>query len=360
MRIGVVGGGQLARMLAMAAYPLGMQVTVLDASSDASAGQVADLVHGDFSDRKALGRLADASDVVTFDFENVPAASADWLAARVPVRPGARALEMSQDRIAEKELFTRLGIPTPRFAPVDGTADLEAAISVTGLPAVLKTRRLGYDGKGQRVVRDMSSAMEAVEQLGSGLVLESFVDFERELSIIAVRGMGGEVAFYPMVENLHRDGILRHSSAPATATAHAQDARDAVERLLVELDYVGVFTLELFETTDGLLANEFAPRVHNSGHWTIEGAVTSQFENHLRAVAGLPLGSTAPRGASVMVNFIGSMPDADKVLSLPGAHLHDYGKRPRPGRKLGHATLNAPAAEELDPVLARLITIARG
>lgn len=360
MRVGIVGGGQLARMLALAAYPLGFSVTVLDGTADATAGQVAPLIHGDFTDRDALGQLAAASDVVTFDFENVPAVSAEWLAARVAVHPGPPALAAAQDRIVEKTLFRDLGIPTPRFAAVDSADGIGAAIEQTGLPAVLKTRRLGYDGKGQRVVRDMDAAREAVAELGgTDLILETLVNFERELSVVVARGRDGQVAAYPVTENVHRDGILHTSVAPASASPHSDGAVALAVKLATELRYVGVLALELFECADGLLANEFAPRVHNSGHWTIEGAVTSQFENHVRAISGLPLGDTAARGHAAMLNFVGELPDAAAVLGIAGAHLHDYAKQPRPGRKVGHATacaIDAPALQHAFAELCKLDT----
>ncbi|MEX0901050.1 MAG: 5-(carboxyamino)imidazole ribonucleotide synthase [Gammaproteobacteria bacterium] len=348
MRVGIVGGGQLGRMLAFAARPLGLEVTVLDASEDAPAAAFAPMIVGDFGDRGALGRLADASDVVTFDFENVPADAADWLEERVCVRPGPRALRVAQDRIAEKSLFTALDIPVAPYAAVDDTRSLTDALAVTGLPAVLKTRRLGYDGKGQCVVRSAEDAERARITLGgTDLILEGFVQFDREVSLVAARAIDGTVAAYPMVENLHRDGILHTTHAPAKPGRFDADASSFVAHLLDELDYVGVIALELFECADGLRANEFAPRVHNSGHWTIEGAVTSQFENHLRAITGMPLGETTALGPSAMVNFIGGMPDAAAIAAIPGAHLHDYGKTARPGRKLGHATVTAMTRDEL-------------
>lgn len=358
MRVGIVGGGQLARMLALAAYPLGYTVTVLDGTADATAGRVAPLIHGNFSDREALGRLAEASDVVTFDFENVPAASAEWLAARVAVHPGPPALAAAQDRVVEKSLFRDLGIPTPAFAAVDSIDDLDAALACTGLPAVLKTRRFGYDGKGQRVVRDPEAARVAVTDLGgSDLILESFVPFQRELSVLVARGADGKVATYPVTENVHRDGILHTSIAPAPASPHSDEAHELAKKLATELRYVGVLALELFECADGLLANEFAPRVHNSGHWTIEGAVTSQFENHLRAVTGQPLGDVSARGHAAMLNFIGRMPDRAAALRVHGVHLHDYAKQPRPGRKVGHATVCADDAAGLQRSLEELLAL---
>jgi 5-(carboxyamino)imidazole ribonucleotide synthase len=289
----------------------------LDPAPEACAGDVGELVVASYDDPAGLDRLADGADAVTYEFENVPVEAA----RRVRALPDARALELGQDRLVEKELFRRLGIETAPFG----------ALADTGLPALVKSRRLGYDGKGQRVV-------EAEEPLASDELAESIVRFERELSIVAVRGRDGETAFYPLVENEHRGGILAVTRAPAAA-APEYEAQLIATRLLDELGYVGVLAVELFEVGGTLLANEFAPRVHNTGHWTIDGADTSQFESHLRAILGLPLGSTAARGASVMVNLVGSLPPLDTLLAVPGAHVHLYGKEPRAGRKLGHVTL---------------------
>jgi 5-(carboxyamino)imidazole ribonucleotide synthase len=288
---------------------------------------------------------------VTYEWEGVPAAAARFLDRQHVVRPGARSLEIAQDRLAEKETFRRLGIATPEYATVLRRDDLDGAIgAVGGLPAVLKTRHGGYDGKGQRVLRQTDDVDAAWAELGGvPLILEVLVPFVRELSVVAVRAADGEIACWPLVENVHEAGILRISRAPAPALDAALQARgvELATRLLVDLDHVGVLAVELFEVGGELVANELAPRVHNSGHWTIEGAETSQFENHLRAVLGLPLGSTAARGMSVMVNCIGEMPDAAAVLAVPGTHLHDYGKVARPGRKLGHVTVVADDADTL-------------
>ena len=309
-------------MLALAGIPLGLRFRFLDPAADAPAGEVGELVVGAYDDPAALTRLATGADAVTYEFENVPVAAARAVGAV----PASRALELGQDRLTEKELFTRLGIPTARYG----------AVADTGLPALVKSRRLGYDGKGQRLV-------ERDEQLGEGELAEEIVPFGRELSLVAVRGRDGDTRFWPLAENVHRDGILRVSRAPAPA-APAAEAERLVTRLLDDLGYVGVIALELFDLDGRLLANEFAPRVHNTGHWTIDGAETSQFENHLRAILGLPLGSTAARAPSTMVNLIGGVPDVGRLLALPGAHVHLYGKEPRPGRKVGHVTLvDAPA-----------------
>jgi 5-(carboxyamino)imidazole ribonucleotide synthase len=342
MTIGILGGGQLGRMLALAGYPLGLRFRFLDPAPDTPAGRLAEHIVGRYDDPAVLERFVQGVDLVTYEFENVPVKAARWLAERVPVLPPPQALETAQDRLYEKECFWRLDIPTAPFVAVDSCADLEAAIERIGLPAVLKTRRFGYDGKGQAVLHTTADIAPAWKALGGvPLILEGFVPFDRELSILAVRGRSGAMAFYPLVENHHREGILRLSLAPAPdlpSALQAQAERYAA-RVLEALDYVGVLAIELFQVGKQLLANEMAPRVHNSGHWSIEGAETSQFENHLRAVLGLPLGSTAPRGVSAMLNLIGSMPERAAVLAHPGAHLHLYDKAPRPGRKLGHITL---------------------
>jgi 5-(carboxyamino)imidazole ribonucleotide synthase len=360
--VGILGGGQLARMLALAAVPLGVRVLVLDQSGEACAGEVATLLEADYTDEAALSEFAALVDVVTFDFENVPAASAQWLSARVPVFPNPDALATAQDRLSEKTLFNALGLATPAFAAVGDRAGLDAAVAAIGLPAVLKTRRLGYDGKGQARLRTAADLDAAWLALGAGkvaLILEAFVPFQRELSVIAVRSRDGEVRTWPLTRNWHEDGILSLSVAPAAADAGIQDQAQAYARKVAQaLDYVGVFALELFEHDGRLLGNEMAPRVHNSGHWTIEGAATSQFENHLRAVLGLPLGDTGLRQPSAMLNFIGALPDRAAALAVPGLHWHDYGKRERAGRKVGHATVCAGDAaqlrDRLDQAAARL------
>jgi 5-(carboxyamino)imidazole ribonucleotide synthase len=345
--VGILGGGQLARMMALAGAPLGLRFLAMDTSADACAGQFVPMVVGDWRDEAALAEFASRVDVATFDFENVPAESAEWLAARIPVFPAPRALRIAQDRLAEKTLFNELGIGTPAFAAVDTRAGLDEAVARIGLPCILKTRRLGYDGKGQfrlKTPADLDAAWVALGPQAPkvGLILEAFVPFEREVSVVAVRGRDGEFRAWPLTENWHRDGILSASMAPCADGAALEPQAVAYARKVAEaLDYVGVFALELFVRDGQLLANEMAPRVHNSGHWTIEGAETSQFENHLRAVLGLPLGSTAAVGHSVMLNWIGAMPEAAPVLRSPAGHWHDYGKTSREGRKVGHATLRA-------------------
>ncbi|MGD9583050.1 MAG: 5-(carboxyamino)imidazole ribonucleotide synthase [Lysobacterales bacterium] len=354
--VGILGGGQLARMLALAGAPLGLHFRVLDVSGEACAGQFAPLIVADYTDQAALARFASEVDVVTFDFENVPAQSAAWLAERLPVYPNPNALALAQDRLAEKRLFAELGLATPAFAVVDDHADLLAATQTIGFPCILKTRRLGYDGKGQVRLKSAADIDPAWAELGHApLILEAFVAFERELSVLAVRGRDGEFRSYPLTQNWHRQGVLSASLAPASVAAGLAAKAVAAARAIAErLDYVGVFALELFDCGGQLLANEMAPRVHNSGHWTIEGADCSQFANHLRAVLGLPLGSTTACGVSVMLNWVGELPDRCAILSSARGYFHDYGKSPRAGRKVGHATLTSASAAELAPELARV------
>ena len=358
--VGILGGGQLARMLALSGAPLGLRFRVLDTVADACAGQFAPLIVGDYRDGAALAEFASQVDVATFDFENVPAESAQWLSERVPVFPNPRALSIAQDRLAEKTLFRELGIPVPAFADVPDRAALDAAIASIGMPCILKTRRLGYDGKGQFRIRSSADVDAAWEALGAqaatvGLILEAFVPFEREFSVVAVRGRDGEFRTWPLTENWHVDGVLSVSLAPVHVDDALAQSAVAHARVLAEsLDYVGVFALELFCRDGVLLANELAPRVHNSGHWTIEGSETSQFQNHLRAVLGLPLGDTRMLGHACMLNWVGAMPDAHAVLREPGGHWHDYGKESRAGRKVGHATLRADSVSELAAALRRV------
>ncbi|KQQ74738.1 phosphoribosylaminoimidazole carboxylase [Xanthomonas sp. Leaf131] len=351
--VGILGGGQLARMLVLAGAPLGLRFAVFDPAADACAGQVAPLQVGSFDDTAALAALAAQVDVITFDFENVPAASAQQLAAQVPVFPSAAALAVAQDRLSEKTLFRELGIPVPEFAAIDDRAGLDAALARIGTPCVLKTRRFGYDGKGQFRIKTLADADAAWDALGAqaakvGLIVEAFVPFQREVSVVAVRGRDGEFRAWPLTENWHVDGVLSASLAPAAVDAGLQAVAETHARAIAErVDYVGVFALELFVRDGQLLANEMAPRVHNSGHWTVEGAETSQFENHVRAVLGLPLGSTAMRGHACMLNWLSAMPDAVAFLAVSGGHWHDYGKQARDGRKVGHATLRADTPQQL-------------
>jgi 5-(carboxyamino)imidazole ribonucleotide synthase len=349
-------------MLGLAGRALGLELTFIDPSADSPASAVGELLVSEYTDAAALTQLA-AARVVTFEFENVPVAAVKALEAQAQVFPGSRALEVAQDRLNEKTCFRSLGIATPAFEAVSSWAELVAALARVGLPAVLKTRRFGYDGKGQAVLRSEADAKAAFERLGEApLILEGFVPFERELSIIAVRSRAGDVACYPLVQNHHEAGILRKTIAPAPDVSEElqRAASQHVEKLLAHLDYVGVLALELFQVGERLIANEIAPRVHNTGHWTIEGARTSQFENHLRAILGLPLGATDALSPCAMLNLIGDAPDASAVLAVPDAHLHWYGKAPRKGRKVGHITVRAPDVETLATRVAELERIIAG
>lgn len=360
MLVGIVGGGQLGRMLVLAGYPLGHRFRVLDPASDSPAGQVAHQVVGPYDNAVALAELADGCDVVTYEFENVPAEAARFLASRVTVFPGADALEIAQDRLAEKTLFRELGIGVPPFAAAGSEAELRQAIDQIGLPAVLKTRRLGYDGKGQVEIHDERDVSDAWWAMGERpAILEAFVSFDREVSIIGVRDREGRTAFYDVIENRHRDGILRDSRAPAPGlTPELQASAERIALSSMErLRYVGVLAIELFQMGDQLLASEMAPRVHNSGHLTIEGAETSQFENHVRAVTGMPLGRTTSVGPSGMVNLIGGVPDLAGLSAIRDVHVHLYGKEPRPGRKLGHLTVRAEDQTTLDERLIQIVAL---
>ncbi|MFO0961691.1 MAG: 5-(carboxyamino)imidazole ribonucleotide synthase [Phycisphaerales bacterium] len=361
MLIGVVGGGQLGRMLGLAGIPLGHRFRFLDPDPACPAAAVGEVVAARFDDVDAIAGFARGLDAATFEFENVPAAALEALAARVRVAPGVRSLAVAQDRIAEKDFFRACRIPVQAYEAVSSEHELAAACGRVGFPGVLKTRRLGYDGKGQAVVRtprDVPAAWQAVG--GAPCIYEAFVEFQHEVSVIAVRGGDGQTVVYPLNQNVHRAGILRTTLAPAPAAdAGMQAAAEAfVQTAMDALGHVGTLTIEFFATREGLVANEMAPRVHNSGHWTIEGAVTSQFENHVRAVAGEPLGSAAARGPSAMVNLIGRLPARDAVLAVPGAKLHDYGKAPRRGRKVGHASVCAPDAAVRDAQVRVLAALA--
>jgi len=358
-RVAILGGGQLGRMLGLAARALGLDVIFVDPAADSPAAAVGVHLACDYLEASHNSQVTEAR-VATFEFENVPVEALQALEAKLPVWPSSRALLVAQDRLHEKTCFRSLGIGTAPFEAVSSWAELCAALERIGLPAVLKTRRFGYDGKGQAVLRSVAEAKLAFDRLAPAqLILEGFVPFERELSIIAVRSSRGELACYPLVENHHSGGILKKTLAPAPETSAALQAQAQahVEKLLAHLSYVGVLTLELFQVGDELLANEIAPRVHNSGHWTIEGACVSQFENHLRAILGLPLGSTAALSPCAMLNLVGGAPDPRAVLAVPDAHLHWYGKQPRAGRKVGHVTVRAPDAATLAERVAVLESV---
>ena len=361
LRVGVLGGGQLGRMLGLAGIPLGFSFHFLDPSADACAGAIGRLLEAGFDDEEAARTLARQVDLATFDFENVPQATAQACEEICPLFPGPNALGASQDRLVEKDLLQRLGADVPRYHPVASRTELLEGLDRLGYPAVLKTRRFGYDGKGQAVLRDGEDLERAWQQLGDApLILETFVPFEAECSLIGVRGRDGAVKFWPLTRNVHDDGILA-LSLPGVFGARLQGQAEAImSGLMDHLSYTGVLTMEFFVKDGELLFNEFAPRVHNSGHWTIDGAECSQFENHLRAIAGLPLGTTGMVSPSLMFNWIGVMPAPGQVLQIPGLHWHDYGKEPRPGRKIGHATLTADSTAGLHETAEHLASIAGG
>ncbi|MCT4371490.1 5-(carboxyamino)imidazole ribonucleotide synthase [Yangia mangrovi] len=339
--IGILGGGQLGRMLSVAASRLGYRTHIFEPGAEPPAGHVAHAVTtASYEDKAALTRFAEAVDVVTYEFENIPTEALDTLQALRPIRPGREALRVSQDRMTEKEFLSGLGLRTAPFAAVDTEADLNNALELIGAPAILKTRRFGYDGKGQARILSKDDAADAFDAMnGAPAILEGFVEFSHEVSVIAARGVDGEVACFDPGENVHRDGILRTTTVPARLTpAHRQDAILLAGRILNALDYVGVMGVELFVCPDGLVVNEIAPRVHNSGHWTQNGCSIDQFEQHIRAVAGLPLGDGARHSDVQMENLIGD--DMDRVPELlreADTALHLYGKaEAKAGRKMGH------------------------
>ena len=358
MRIGIIGAGQLGQMLGFAARGMKADCLFVDPSDSPPAAECGDVIQKPFDDSDALAELAASCDVITYEFENVPVGALHKIEGKVPIYPPADALRHSQDRLDEKRLFDSLGIPLPGYHAIDTREDLAAAVDALGLPVVIKTRRLGYDGKGQFVIRKHDDLDEAWKKLGSNsLIAEQWVNFDYEVSCIGARNVDGEIAIYPLSHNVHEDGILRTSRSPVDASALAERAEAYVRRLLNHLNYVGVLALELFVCGDELLANEFAPRVHNSGHWTIEGSATSQFENHLRAVTNQPLGPTTSIGYAGMINLIGTIPESARSQRV--GYLHDYGKAPRPGRKLGHITVitdTAAARDKLVDIIGQSVT----
>ena len=354
--VGILGGGQLGRMTALAGVPLGLRFRFLEPRSPSPVDAVGEVIRGSYDDPEALRTFGQGLAVATYEFENVPVDAVRRLGGQTTVHPAPAALEMAQDRLREKDGFTRLGIATNDYRPVETREELEAAVDEMGPPLVVKTRRMGYDGKGQARIMSRDDVEAAWTRLGGvPLLVESFVDFQRELSLVAVRGLNGEFRAYPLVENVHWKGILLTTAAPASVSPEIQGlAEDSVARLMESLGYVGVMAVEFFQVGDGLVANEMAPRVHNSGHWTQDGAVTSQFENHLRAILGLPLGGTEAIAPTVMLNFLGRIPQVEAVLKERRAHLHLYGKSPRPGRKIGHVNVVAETAEEARSVVLRI------
>lgn len=356
--IGIFGGGQLGLMLAQAALPLGLRCVFLEDTPNCPARLM-----GKVYSSEQFDDFAKACDVYTLEFENTPVASAQLLAKNATLYPPIKALTVAQDRLNEKRLFNQLGIATVPFLPIHNLDDLTHACQQLGLPLVLKTSRGGYDGKGQFVIKSDNDINTAWATLGQAadiapLIAEGFIHFSREVSIIAVRGQHGDIRYYPLVENTHKDGILIKTQAPAPNSQHlTSQAQDFITKLLEHLDYVGVLALELFVTKNGLIANEIAPRVHNSGHWSIQGAVCSQFENHMRAVAGLPLGDTSIVKPSIMLNIIGQYPDIDEILAIDGVHYHSYDKQERDGRKIAHITIMPSDSKSLDDTAKQVMAI---
>lgn len=356
MKVGVLGGGQLAQMLALAGYPLGIKVIALESTRDCPAGLVTDIVIGDYTNETQLKALSDQVDVITYEFENVDLSSLDAIPTAT-IYPPPSALAISQDRLLEKSFLDSLSVPVAPYFSVESVADLKTAIDHMSLPVILKTRRFGYDGKGQMMIKAMQEMETAFEALGGkNLIVEQKINFDREVSCIAVRSSSGEIVFYDLIENKHIDGILRTSTVITKKTAVTDLAQTYLEDIMTELNYVGVLAVEFFEKNGELIANEMAPRVHNSGHWTIEGACTSQFENHLRAILNLPLGSTKTTGCPAMVNIISQYPAIVDVLNIPQAHCHFYGKAERQGRKIGHVTLS-DADPDMFARLEKLVTV---
>jgi 5-(carboxyamino)imidazole ribonucleotide synthase len=354
MKVGILGGGQLARMLALAGLPLGIDCVCLTEQLHCSAAASSELLLGELTNPSDLAKLVAQVDVLTFENENI---ELDALAAyQDKISPPLQALKIAQDRLLEKRCFNELGINTTDFYAVASRDELEHALQQTGYPAIVKTRRLGYDGKGQYLLRTPQDIELAWQQLaGQDLLLENCVPFDYEVSQIAVRDRQGNIAYYPLSQNTHQAGILRHSIAPFNDHAVlTQTAQRYSQMLLEKCNYVGILAIEFFVCRGQLIANEFAPRVHNSGHWTSNGASCSQFENHLRAICGLPLGQTQAQGNSAMVNCIGSEPALEAILAIAHTHYHHYGKQPRPGRKLAHININCTDANQRDQLLAQV------
>jgi 5-(carboxyamino)imidazole ribonucleotide synthase len=355
MRIGVIGAGQLGQMLGEAGKEMGIECRFIDPSESPPAASVGSVIRKPFDDPEALAALASDCDVVSFEFENVPVEALHAIEDVVAVYPPPAALAIAQDRLLEKQLFDELGISLPTYRAVDSLQDLKQAVADLGCPCVVKTRRFGYDGKGQFVIREERQVDQAWAELGDRpLIVESFVAFDYEVSVIGVRNPTGEIAVWPLSQNEHAEGILRTSQSPVDNPALIERASEYMNRMLQHLDYVGVLALELFVAGDALLANEFAPRVHNSGHWTIEGATTSQFTNHLLAITGQAPGSTQSIGYAGMINLIGDIPACASGMATGSVSLHDYGKAPRPGRKLGHITIVAESASERDRLVSQI------
>lgn len=352
-RVGILGAGQLGRMLAQAGQNLELEVHLFDIAPDACGGQVAPLTVASFDDLQAVQQFARTVDVITYEFENIPVRTVQALEdAGFLVRPSSASLKVAQDRAEEKQLFHRIGLPTPAYACVNSEEELQQALLSVGLPAVLKTRREGYDGKGQCVIQQAHDALAAWQSLGrKPCVLEAFVRFRREISVLVARGHDGTLQSFAPTENVHKGGILHTSIAPA---AQADHARKWGEQLAEEVGHVGMLALELFETPEGdLLCNEWAPRVHNSGHWTLDAGSVSQFEQHMRAVVGLPLAHATLKGSVLMLNLVGTLPPKE-LFEPVGGKWHEYGKPPRAGRKLGHVNFVGDSIEQVKELVAQV------
>jgi 5-(carboxyamino)imidazole ribonucleotide synthase len=358
MRVGFLGGGQLARMMGLAGYPLGLRFRCLDPNPESPAADVMEHIQAPLNDPDALRQFSQGLDCITIESENIPVATLENLLLHgSTINPGIKALATSQDRLYEKTTFQKLGIPTADFASIASREELEHEVRSRGGAFILKTRREGYDGKGQFRIKSPADVDAAWAALGGrDLILEKWLTFDAECSLISVRDAQGQTRFYPLVHNVHKEGIL-FTTEPWTAFSKKDlqgKAESYAQKVMQELDYVGVLTIEFFVMNDELVTNEMAPRVHNSGHWTIEAAYTSQFENHLRAILGLPLGSTALREPFTMINVIGQMPDALGLLKLDGLCLHDYRKKAAPKRKLGHITLLRPSPDKYDAIMKQI------
>lgn len=359
MKVGILGGGQLAWMLSLAAKTLNVSTCCLEPNSDTTASHVSEVIHAELNDLDAIEQFCQDLDVVTWETENIPLSCAKKVATLCPLYPSLAALEKSQERYLEKSFFQSIDIATAKFYPIDAHSDLQAALQTVGLPAILKTRRFGYDGKGQYLIKTTQDLEAAWQDLSNqALILEQFIPFSTEVSMIATRAIDGQCAFYPLVENLHQAGILRISKAPYNNAPLFTQAKQIMQKTLDALDYIGTLTIEFFVHDNKLIVNEMAPRVHNSGHWTIEGAQTSQFENHIRAICGLPLGDASPKGVSAMFNCIGAEPDLQAINAIADTHWYSYQKQARAKRKLGHLTINCDneqtlqqRVDELTPLL---------
>ncbi len=340
MRIGIVGAGQLAQMMAQAAKQMNIETICLALSQEECAGRESALCVVPALKAAHVQTFVNDVDIITIETENIPLDFAKYLSSQKSFYPSVKALEISQDRLFEKQLFQQVGLSPAPFYAINTELDISAALEAVGLPGILKTRRLGYDGKGQIRCYSKEDLVAGVEALSpAALIYEGLVKFDREISLMGVRNIKGEILFYPLCENEHQGGILRITRAPLVNETLSLAAQHYMKKILKALNYVGVLTIEFFVKDNTLIGNEMAPRVHNSGHWTIEGAQTSQFENHLRAIAGLPLGACDAKGFSIMINYIGSVPEAAEMKCEPHIFYHIYGKTAKPGRKLGHVTV---------------------